>query len=392
MINEAQRNTIKELLVLQGLTFKPLQEEMLDHMCCDVEEKMANGASFEEALQTTLSDIPNDHFITIQKHTMDTINKRFTLSKWLSYSAIGFLLCSLIFKILHLQFTDALLLLSFVLIAVSLLTNSVSGIYMNREKRGAINVLAVIIGVVTLLIGYTFKILHLPGADQIIILAVTTLIVSLFVNTWFVYKNASGEGNLLSYLHEKYTPGIERFLLYLLLPVTLYKIVIMLSGEYNFVGGLILLIVIFGAGLQFIALTWRGMESNIVHRTRYKLTGTIISFMCLVLVFLGTVLPLELRIVMILLYSSVTAWLAFKLEQPETISLLLLTCFVPLLFFGWAMVKLELAPPELNGFIFNLPVLLVLIVGLFLCRKNDTMRTYMIVSLSSYVFEYVING
>lgn len=264
VINEEQRSIIKELLILQGLTFEPLQEEMIDHICCDIEVRITNGYSFDEALRSTMSDIQDDHFRTIQKHTMDTINKRFTLSQWLSYPALGFLLCSLIFKILHLQFTDELLLLSFVLIAASLLVSSVSGIYLNREKNGALRVLAVIIGVVILLIGYTFKILHLPGADPIVILAVTVLIGSLLVNTLFVYLNASRGGNLLTFLHEKYTPGIERFLLFLLLPITLYKIIVILSGGDYFVGGLILLIVIFGAGFQFIALTWRSIDRKSV--------------------------------------------------------------------------------------------------------------------------------
>lgn len=388
MINEEQRSIIKELLILQGLTFEPLQEEMIDHICCDIEVRITNGYSFDEALRSTMSDIQDDHFRTIQKHTMDTINKRFTLSQWLSYPALGFLLCSLIFKILHLQFTDELLLLSFVLIAASLLVSSVSGIYLNREKNGALRVLAVIIGVVILLIGYTFKILHLPGADPIVILAVIVLIGSLLVNTLFVYLNASRGGNLLTFLHEKYTPGIERFLLFLLLPITLYKIIVILSGGDYFVGGLILLIVIFGAGFQFIALTWRSIERDVMHRTQYKLTGLIISFMCLVLVFLGNLIPFEIRVLMIALYTGVTAWLAFKLEQPETIPSLILACIVPVIFFGWAMVKLGIVPIEVNRFIFNLPVLLLLVVGLFLCRKNNTMRTYMIISLSSYVFEY----
>lgn len=388
MIHEEHRNIIKDQLILHGLTFKPLQDEMIDHICCDVEERIINGYSFDEALRITMSEIPEDHFKTLQKNAIDTINNRFALSKRLSTLALGFLLCSVIFKILHLQFTDELLLLSFVLMAVSLIASSVTGIYMNREKNGALRVLAVIIGVVILLIGYTFRILHLPGADSLILAAETVLIGSLLINTLYVYRNASGEGNLLTFLHEKYTPGIERFLLILLLPIMLYKIIIIMSGWHNFVGGLILLIVIFGAGLQFIALTWRAIENDARHSTQSKLIGLIISSLCLVLVFLGNLIPFEIRVLMITLYSGVTGWLAFKLERTETFLALLLACIVPLLFSGWAMVKLGVVPFGANKFIFNLPVLLLLVVGLFLCRKNDAMRTYMIVSLSSYLFEY----
>jgi hypothetical protein len=388
MIREEQRATIKEQLLHKGLTFKPLQEEMIDHICCDLEEKITSGLSFDEALRNTMSDIPEDHFRIIQKRTMDTINRRFVLSQGLSYAALGSLLCSLTFKILHLQFTDSLLILSFLLIAASLLVSAISGIYRNKDKKGALSVLAVIIGTVTLLSGYTFRILRLPGADPIIGVAVTVLAISLLANTFLIYRTASGKGNLLTYLHEKYTPGIERFLMLSLLPITLYKVVTIVNPQYNFLGGLILLIVIFGGGIQFVALTWRKFESDASHRTPYKLGALIISLMCLVLVYLGNLIPFEVRVLMIALYSAVTAWLAFNLEEPKTIPHLILASLVPLLFFGWAIVKLQIVPTEVNRFVFNLPVLLLLVLGLFLCKKNEPMRAYMIVSLSSYVFEY----
>jgi hypothetical protein len=390
MITEEQRSTIRELLTVRGLTFKPLQMEMVDHICCDIEAQMARGISFDEALQTTIGEIPEDHFINIQTETMETIQKRFTLSQWLSYMALGFLLCSVIFKILHLQFGEHLLLLSFCLIAASLLTSSVSGIYLNRGKKGALRVLAVVVGVTILLLGYSFKLLHLPGADQIIWVAIIVIIPALVVNTVFVYRHATGEGNLLTFLHEKYTPGIERFLLFLLLPITLYKVIkISGSSEDQFVGGLVLLIVIFGAGLQFIALSWRTLEREAIHRNPSILAGIIISFLCLVLLFLGNVIPLEVRIVMIPLYSVASAWLALKMEQTKTISSLISAYVVPLLFCCTAMLQLGIIPMDAKRFIFNLPVLILLTIGLFLCKKNDLMRTYMIVSLSSYVFEYV---
>lgn len=389
MISEAQRNVIKGLLELQGLTFKPLKEEMIDHICCDVEDRMTQGISFDEALRSALHEIPEDHFRTIQKNVMNTINKQFAWSQWLSYAALGMLLGSVVFKMLHLQFGGVLLFLSFGLMAASLLISSASGIYMNREKRGALRVMGVIIGVIALLISYSFRILHLSGADQLVLLAVIIIVCSLLANTLFVYRNATGEGNLLTYLHEKYTPGIERFLLFLLVPVTLYKIISVVTDPNNFVGGLILLVVIFGAGLQLIARSWRSIEEDAAHRTPYILIALIISSMCLVLVFLGQLIPFEIRVIMIALYSCISGWLAFRIGQAETTPSLLIACLVPVIFCSWAMVRLGIIPIEANRFIFNLPVLVLLMIGLFLCRKNELMRTYMIISISSYVFEYV---
>jgi len=94
-------------------------------------------------------------------------------------------------------------------------------------------------------------------------------------------------------------------------------------------------------------------------------------------------------VIMIVLYCAVTGWLAYKLDQTQTIFSLIFACLIPLLFLGWSFVKLGILQADAGKFIFNLPVLLLLVAGLFLCKKNDTMRTYMIVSLSSYLFEYL---
>lgn len=389
MITHGQRNTIKEILVLQGVTFKPLQEEMIDHIGCDIEERMSQGLTFDEALQQTINDIPENHLKHIQTDTMDTINKRFTLSRWLSYAAIASLISAVFFKTLHLQFSDELLLLSFALIAVALLSGSLSGIYVNREKRGALRVLAVVTGVVLLLIGYAFRILHLPGAGTIILLAVGLLVVTLVINTLFVYRKATGEGNLLTYLHEKYTPGIERFLLFLLLPLTLYKIVCVMLHVQAVAGDIIMLVVILGGGLQFIALSWRNIESSSVYRNPYLLTGLIVSFLCLVLLFLGNLIPLEIRIAMVVLYSVVTAGLALTMQQKENKAALTIACLSPVIFLGWAMIETGALSSSINQYIFNLPLLILLFAGLFLAQKNSVVRAYLIVSAASYVFEYV---
>lgn len=388
MISEEQRNIIKESLIRQGLTFKPLLAEMIDHTCCEIEEKVAQGMSFEEALKRTLHDLPDNHLKAVEHDTLESIGKRFTLLQWLSYVALGLLFVSVIFKLLHLQFGGELLLLSFCVMAVSLGAGSVSGIYWNRKKTGRMNVLAVVLGTITLMIGYSFRLLHLAGADMVVLIAVVITLGSLLSNTFFIFKHATGEGNLLTYLHEKYTPGIERFLLILLLPLTLLKVMGIVGGEPQFAGGLVLLVIIFGAGLQLIALSWRAIERSVIHRNPYVLTGLIVSCMCLVLVFLGNFIPVHVRIIMIATYSAVSAWLAFKLEETGSIQSALLAALVPILFLGWAMVRLGALPESTNRFVFNLPVLMLLIGGIFLCRKNDTMRTYLIISLSSYLFEY----
>ena len=141
-------------------------------------------------------------------------------------------------------------------------------------------------------------------------------------------------------------------------------------------------------GLQFIALCWRSLETYTSQEIPQLRAGLIISSTCLVLVYLGQLVPFEMRVVMIVIYSAVTGWLAFKTDQNQSIPSLILVCLVPLIFSGWALIKTGILPTTASAAFFNMPVLMLLGAGLFHCKGNSTMRAYMIVSLSSYLFEY----
>ncbi len=385
-LTKEQWNELRIFLEQKGLSFKPLSDEMLDHISCDLEERMDHGHTFQDAWHKSIAGLPENHFQLIQQDVMETINKRFPLSKGFSFIAIGLLFISTLFKILHLQFAGELLLLSFAFIAAALLTTSISGIFLTKDKKGSRLVLAEIVSILVLLIGFSFKILHLPGADGIILPGVTLLITSLLLNTVYVYQNASGGGNFLTYLLEKYIPGIERFFLFLLLPMVALTILTSVARADATSGSMMLLVTILGSGLYFISLVWRRMEQELSKKNAQILTATIISCLCLTVPFLGPLLPFELRVIIVSLFSIVSAWLAYNMEEdPKKPIHLVLSFIVPALFFGWALIKFNIIEIPSDLYIFNLPIIGLLAVGLFLCRKHGTMRAYMIVSLSGYL-------
>src|ERR1044072_3094065 len=93
-----QRLQVRSFLTEQGLTFNPLLEEMLDHVASDIEERMLEGQSFNDALNQMKNDIPENHLQHIQTETMETINKRFSLSRMLSIGALALMFGGVIFK------------------------------------------------------------------------------------------------------------------------------------------------------------------------------------------------------------------------------------------------------------------------------------------------------
>lgn len=380
---------IHTFLVEHGLTFKPLADDMTDHVACDLEERMAAGASYDEAWNAWLQSLSKEHFNQLQLETMNTIEKRFSLSRGMSWLALALFFASIIFKTLHLFPAQELLLLSFGAVGVALVTGSLTGIALNRERKGAIRILTVVAGALLMMAGYGFKLMHLPGADQLLVMAVVVTLGAALHNTLHVYNHASGQGNLLTHLHDKHTPGIERFLLILLLPIAAYRIITLFTNDL-YLGNIILIVVIFGAGLQFISLLWGQVENNLRLRTPSFLAPFLITISCFVLPFLGgTYLSLQVRIVMVVIFMMGSAWLVNEVEKRKG----LVTVFVflvPLLFAGWALTFLEIIPSASKGIFFNIPILISLLAGVLFTPTRSVARAWMTMIAAAYMFEYLL--
>jgi hypothetical protein len=387
-LSSTQRGEIEKFLIRQGVTFEPLLAEITDHIGCDIEEQMADGFSFDDAWRNILSALPENHFKNIQQQTMENISKRMNLSQGMSYMALALLFCSMIFKVMHLQYGGVLLLMSFGLIATPLLLNTIEGIRMNREKKGALLVLGIIAGIVLLMVGYSFKILHLPGADFFVLIAIVTILALAVLNTMHVYRQSSGAKNLLTFLHDKYTPGIERFFLILVLPLSVYKVITIVNPDVNFFGLFILLVVIFGAGMQYIALNWRVMESNSL--SKFVRIAFMISIFCFTLPFLGPLLPYQFRLIVVMMFCVSAAIVSYHTDQvSHRLLSTIIAVAIPVIFSLGGLVSLSILPGSAAKVVYNIPVLVLLVVAIFLTSKNSIMRTYAIIGLSSYLLEYI---
>jgi hypothetical protein len=387
-LTSEQRLHLRNFLTRQGLTFDPLLEEMLDHVSSDIEERMADGLSFNEAWNKMQNEIPDDHLHNIQIETMATINKRISVSRTLSILALALIFGGLIFKILHLQGASELLILSFAAMAGSFLSGTVSGIYFHKEKKGAARVLSIVAGTLLLMVGYIFRLMHWPGADPFVVLGVGVSFLSYLFNTLYIFRSSSPNTNLLSYLHEKHTPGIERFFLLLLVPVAILRLVTLPLPPNAFLGVVIFVTIIYGAGVQFFALTWRLLEKEADKRNITTCSALVLSFSCFSLVFLGELLGLEIRIILIMVFSIVTAWLTYKIDPPKNFFLAAVLILVPTLFTANALLRLNFVSISDTSFIFNLVIVFILTAAIFVSKKHGPTRTFLILSLASYLLEY----
>ena len=70
-LNISQIDIVAAAIEHIGLKNEPLREELLDHLCCLVEEKISNGATFEKALQQCLVDFGDQELLAIEKEIVN---------------------------------------------------------------------------------------------------------------------------------------------------------------------------------------------------------------------------------------------------------------------------------------------------------------------------------
>jgi GldL N-terminal domain len=173
---------IKADLVGRGLTYERLMDDMLDHVCCLVEERMEEGEDFESSYQQILDTIGDKRLPEIQHQTLLNLDKKFQRMKNFTYlfgltSAILTILGSF-FKKMHwpgagIMITVGMVLIVLVFLPLYFITN-------HREQVERKNPVYAIVGYLTialLLAGATFKIMHWPGAAKMLYASVGFLLI-----------------------------------------------------------------------------------------------------------------------------------------------------------------------------------------------------------------------
>lgn len=387
-MNEQHLRAIADYLDKQGVSFEPLREEMLDHISCDVERLMKTGSSFEDAWQKVLNEIPPKQLYTIQIETMETINKKEALSKWLAYLSFFLLFAGSVFKLMKFPGAGQMLIGSFMAIALALLSGSIFGISTNKEKRGTWLLVGILSGILLFLASFTFQILHLPGAIELRTTAVIFLCISYPFS--FFYLSLRGHNNfILPWLHARYTPAIERFLMILFGAVLVMRMPSLAIGYEDFVSRVLMVITIAAAGLHFHSLTWHTFKSDRKPAMIY-LVALSASAVCFLLPALVDFLSQAQRGVLNVVFWPIAGIIASikgtegRMRMPAFVA----TGFITIISLCWALAASGILPIFINRFVFNAAVLCALIILLALFRKSPLYRMFMIIAISHYLFVY----
>jgi hypothetical protein len=178
-LTEKEIRRLNREIQKQGLTYMELQQELLDHLCCDVEAEMEEGLEFVKALEKVRKDMGKDRIQQIQEETLLLINQKYRIMKKFMYIlgiiAPSMLIIGTVFKVQHWAGAGVMLVLSlFILGAIYLPVFVMVKIRDTREEGKKVNMPMYIFGLIAGIIfiaGAMFKIQHWPGAGIMVTLS-----------------------------------------------------------------------------------------------------------------------------------------------------------------------------------------------------------------------------
>ncbi len=171
-LSNLQQDTIYDLLIDQGVSYEALQIDLLDHICCMVEEKMDNGLDFGQSLTLSTQEFGLSNFGELQEATFHLLNLKLNKMKKVigiigiisALSVIG----GVFFKINHFPFAGKLLATG--LILISFLVFPAMAYFESKNLDTFLQKLRPISGYLAAILLSTatlFKIMHWPGFFQL---------------------------------------------------------------------------------------------------------------------------------------------------------------------------------------------------------------------------------
>ena len=190
---------IHDLLLDRGVEYEPLRLELLDHICCAIEEKMDCGWAYGSALEQSINDFGPQGLARTNEATIYLLTMKVRKMKKTA-SIVGFFggiltVAGTAFKLLHWPLAEVLLMVGMMSILCiylpAMMYVQLKQAENNWGKAAVVSgmVSAIILGVATL-----FKIMHWPGAS-VMVFAGALMLCLVFMPLYFVrsYKTAENK-------------------------------------------------------------------------------------------------------------------------------------------------------------------------------------------------------
>lgn len=172
-VTRREADIITEFVKRQEIVFSHLCDDLIDHICCEIEDEMKNEAGFEEAFERVRKRIGKDRLREIQEETLYAVDSKYRKMKkaMLISSVAGTILVGLasVLKILHIPMAGAMLTLGAFMIIFIFLPSSLTVLWKeSKSSRRLFLFISAFLASSLYVAGIIFKVQHWPGAPILI--------------------------------------------------------------------------------------------------------------------------------------------------------------------------------------------------------------------------------
>lgn len=174
-----QVEIVSYVVETSGIKIETLKEDLVDHLCCVIESEMNRGSKkdFSQLLTEAVIQLAPEGLLALQRETVFLLNsKRILIMKKIMY-LVGFIGAlaftgGIMFRLLHLPGADQLFLMgNFTLLLIFFPMLAIDRYKVVLAKAMSERLKLVLGGIASLATGAAgiFKIMHLPGADELLV-------------------------------------------------------------------------------------------------------------------------------------------------------------------------------------------------------------------------------
>lgn len=174
-----QVNLIARDVRRQRIIFSHLCDDLIDHVCCDVEDEMGNGLSFEKAYKKVKEKIGIRGLNKIQEETLYSVDTKYrrmkNTMKITGIAGTVLLSFAVMFKIMHWPAASVLMVLGIFLLVALFMPASMMVLWKETKSGRHLLLFVSAFLVATLfIVGVLFKIQHWQGSGVLISLTIVS--------------------------------------------------------------------------------------------------------------------------------------------------------------------------------------------------------------------------
>jgi uncharacterized membrane protein len=169
-LSEDQIALIKREVIKQDIHLKHLATDLLDHLCCEIEEQIWQGKKFSEAYNNVMKIIGNEGLKQIQLDTLYLTDKKYrTMKNTVKIAGVvsmAMITTGSLFKIQHWPGANILFIVGFLILGGVYFPSSIMSFKKESTKpEPYLTYSSALIGGLAVIFATMLKVMHWPGAN-----------------------------------------------------------------------------------------------------------------------------------------------------------------------------------------------------------------------------------